>query len=102
MADDEIERLLREVQALESGGRAAQPPSSKEPQDVSRPDEESGGRGRRSWALVAAAAGGGIGLIVGTLLSILPWVSGLSTGLGAALGAALVALVSGPPDWYRK
>jgi hypothetical protein len=100
--DDDIERLLREVEALESGGRAAKPPAKAQSREVAKTDSDEGGRGRTGWALVAAAGGGAAGFIIGTLLGFLPLVDGLSTGLGAAVGAFLAALIGGPPGWYRK
>jgi hypothetical protein len=102
-SDDDIERLLREVEALESGPSKAQPPvpaQSREPAKQQSASESGGGR--TSWALIAAAGGGAAGFIIGTLLGFLPLVDGLSTGLGAAIGAAIAALIGGPPGWYRK
>ena len=102
-SDDDIERLLREVEALESGGSKAQPPvpaQGREPAKQEAPSESGGGR--VGWSLIAAAGGGAAGFIIGTLLGFLPLVDGLSTALGAALGAALAALISGPPGWYGK
>jgi hypothetical protein len=95
--DDDIERLLREVEALESGGRSAQPPAKPQSREVARQDDEESGRGRTGWALIAAAGGGAAGFIIGTLLGFLPLVDGLS-----AVGAFLAALIGGPPGWYRK
>lgn len=100
--DDDIERLLREVEALESGGSAAKPPAKAQSNEVAATDTDEGGRSRTSWALVAAAGGAAAGFIIGTLLGFLPLVDGLSTGLGAAVGAFLAALIGGPPGWYRK
>ncbi len=101
-SDDDIERLLREVEALESGARKAQPPAKAQPKEVAQQDDEAGGGGRTGWALIAAAGGGAAGFIIGTLLGFLPLIDGLSTGVGAAVGAFLAALIGGPPGWYRK
>lgn len=95
--DDDIERLLREVEALE-GKR----PASPAPKSESAPEPAEGGSGRMSWTLVSALGGGGAGFLVGLLLGFLPWVSAMSTAIGAALGAALVALIAGPPSWFGR
>lgn len=98
--DDDIERLLREVDALTNSGKA-QPPATK-PEKAGPPAESGDGSSRRGAWVAASAVGGGLfGLIAGTLLWFLPWISGMSTALGAALGAALVGFVSGPPRWFR-
>ena len=103
--DDDIERLLREVDALESGPSRskAQPPAPGRSRALEPVAEAPPQRSARvSWALWSAAGGGVLGFILGTVLFMLPWVSGPSTAVGAALGAAIAGLISGPPGWYRK
>jgi hypothetical protein len=103
VGDDDIERLLREVDALE-GGRGQQQPGvpAKQPgKQVQPAGGEPGGSRRLAWVALAGAGGAVTGFIIGALLSILPWVSSMSTAVGAALGAALVALISGPPRWFE-
>lgn len=100
-ADDDIERLLREVESLEHGQRA-QPPANAPRKDVAQtPQEDTGGMSRATWAALAALGGGAAGFVIGSLLFFLPGVDGFSTALGAALGAALVAFASGPPQRFR-
>lgn len=94
-SDDDIERLLREVEALKSGPPPAQPPARQE-KAIAQPKESK----RLVWGAVAAVGGGAAGFLIGTLLGFLPWVSSMSTAVGAALGAFLVALISGPPGWF--
>ena len=102
--DDEIARLLREVDAVTGGDGRSKATSGEEPQDSGReiakakePESTGGKRGR--WVVVAAVGGGGAGLIAGTLFAVLPFVDGISTAIGAAGGAAVAALVGRPPRW---
>jgi hypothetical protein len=102
--DDEIARLLREVDAVAGASSApvpaAQPATGKQVQAADR--DEGGGMGARArWALIAGAGGGAVGLVAGTMLAFLPFVDGLSTAVGAAAGAMLTGLVGGPPRWLR-
>lgn len=99
MADDDIDRLLREVAALESGPAKAQPPARQN--DVPAKAAKDGtSSGRLAWGALAAGGGAAAGFLIGTILGFLPWVSSMSTAVGAALGAFLVALISGPPRWF--
>jgi hypothetical protein len=100
-SDDDIARLLREVEALESGGRSKTPPPAV-PQGKEAVPQQEGGSRRGLWTLLAAVGGGAFGFLVGSLLFFLPWVDGMSTSVGAALGAALAAFISGPPRWMEK
>jgi len=98
MADeDEIDRLLREVAAQDGGAPRAQQPGAE-----IQPASERAESGRLAWAAVAALGASAAGFVVGALLTFLPWISSMSTALGAAFGAFLVALVSGPPQWFRR
>lgn len=98
--DDDIDRLLSEVSALEAGPAKAQPPAKQQGKSVKRAKDGGTPSGRMAWAVLAAIGGGAAGFVVGALLTILPWVSSMSTAVGAALGAFLAALVSGPPRWF--
>ena len=102
--DDEIARLLREVDAVtggESGSlQDADEKTSRSGREVAKnEDSKSTGSKRGRWILVAAVGGGGAGLITGTLFAILPFVDGISTAIGAAGGAAIAAAVGRPPRW---
>jgi hypothetical protein len=106
VGDDDIERLLREVDALE-GGRGQQQsgvPAKQQGKQVQTAGGDPGGSGgsrRLAWVALSGAGGAVTGFVIGALLTILPWVSSMSTAVGAALGAALVALISGPPRWFE-
>jgi hypothetical protein len=105
--DDDIEALLREIDAMNSGsaapsgspGREVVP--AKSGKEAMSPDEESKRSSRVTWMLIAAGGSGAIGAILGFFLWIFPGVSPLATGLGAALGGALTALIGGAPKWLR-
>jgi hypothetical protein len=100
MADDDIEKLLREIDAMNK----AQLPAGSTPapaQKASTPEpSESGSRG--AWAGASAVGGLVVGGVVGTVLTFLPYVSTASTAIGAAIGGAAVGLVSRPPAWFAK
>ena len=94
MADDEIERLLREV----AGTTGGQPARQDQPKEVDR--RSTGGTGGRlAFAGIAAAAMGVLGWGVGL---ILPFLGAGSAGVGAACGAFVTALVAGPPRWFSS
>jgi len=77
MADDEMERLLRDI-------------------DQTKP------RGSRlGFAALAGLGGAVVGGGVGLVLWVLPFIGPVSTALGAAIGAFVTALVTGPPRWFR-
>jgi hypothetical protein len=107
--DDEIARLLREVDAVTGSTQPAAPQPSegksvaKEQagKDVERSEESPGAGARSRWVVIAAAGTGAAGFLAGTMLAFLPFVDGFSTAIGAAAGAALTAAVGGPPRWLR-
>jgi len=94
MADDEIERLLREV----AGTTAGKPARQDQPKEVDR-GSTGGTGGRLAFAGISAAAMGVLGWGVGL---ILPFVGAGSAGVGAACGAFVTALVAGPPRWFSS
>lgn len=101
--DDEIARLLREVDAV-TGTGAAQPAPARRDQpgkEVATTDAGAGMGARTKWVAIAAAGSGLLGFVGGTVLAFLPFVDGFSTAIGAAAGAALTAAVGGPPRWLR-
>ena len=102
--DDDIEALLREIDAMNSGSTASAGkeavPAKKRKEAAESPDE-SKRSARVTWMLISAAGSGVIGAVLGTLLWLIPGVSPLATGLGAALGGALTALIGGAPKWLR-
>ena len=100
MADDDIERLLREVNAMNtpvSGGKSIEQSRS---QDVTKADESSGGAGGRlAFAVGSGVVLGGAGWFFGLMM---PFVGSFSSGVGAALGAFTASLIAGPPRWFSS
>jgi len=102
MADDDIERLLREVQATNSpasSGRSPQPARSAQP--AKNDDDSSGGGagGRLAFAVGSGAVLGVAGWFGGLLM---PFVGSFSAGVGATGAAFITALVAGPPRWFSS
>ncbi len=97
MAEDEIERLLREIDAT-SAKPAAQPPTKKASAEVVTPAESTSG-GRLAFAGIAA-----VGLGIGAFLFgiFTPWTDALDMGVAAAGAAFVTALVAGPPRWFSS
>jgi hypothetical protein len=94
VADDDIERLLREVEgALGDGGQAARPPARRDEPDRGPEQERLGPVGRARAGLPASVAVGAVaGGVVGFVFAILPFVDSLSGALGAFVGAAGVSV----------
>ena len=90
-SDDDIEKLLREVEGS-LGGRAGLP-APREPGKVPR-DNRTSTTGRLEHAVLPAAAIGAVcAAPVWVVFSILPFVSGWSGGLGAFAAGFMVSLV---------
>ena len=108
MAEDDIERLLREVAestGSRSGSGSSAAPSSGS-KDVARQAETSStasalrlARSRVGFAVVAGAAIGFAGWVVGL---VLPFLGAGSMGTGAAFGAFTTVLVTGAPRWISR
>jgi len=96
MAEDEIERLLREVQQQTGATPPAKAAASAPP---AKADVEGGGVGR-----VAFAGGSAVVLGVGAWVFgvLTPFTTATELGIGAAIGAFLTGLVAGPPRWMSK
>lgn len=101
---DDIEKLLREIDAMNAGSAQAKPlPAPAQGKAVeAAPGAKAQGGGRAAWAGTSAIGGLFVGGFVGTVLTFLPYVSTASTALGAALGAAAAGAISGPPGWFRR
>lgn len=101
--EDDIARLLREVDAVTGTGAAQPAPNRKEQpgKEVATTAESAGMGARTKWVAIAAAGSGIVGFVGGTVLAFMPFVDGFSTAIGAAAGAALTAAVGGPPRWLR-
>lgn len=82
MADDDIEKLLREV----NSATGAQPPA-KQDSGASVPAKRRG-PGQAGALAIAAVIG-----VAGYLLGLLPWIPGLWFGLGGFLGAYIALMV---------
>lgn len=98
---EDIDRLLREVEAMNVGQPPATRPDAQPPAAPAGPPTATG-RGRGAWTGVGAVGGLAAGGLVGTVLAFLPSVGPLQTAVGAALGGAVMAFASGPPDWFRR
>lgn len=99
---DDIDRLLREIDAMNAGKGAALPAPAQNKALEPAAAPSASGSGRVAWTGASAVGGLVAGGVVGTVLTFLPYVSTASTAVGAALGAALAGLVSGPPAWFTK
>jgi hypothetical protein len=100
MADDEIERLLREVQATTSGAGAT--PAQRPAAEVA--PVKDGGGGRLAFAGIAAVTMGAVSFGVGAFLWLVPFVnpSALDMGFGGAVAGFVTALIAGPPRWFSS
>jgi hypothetical protein len=97
MAEDEIERLLREIDAT-SGAKPPATPAVRPEAEVARTDDGKSG-GRVAFA-VGAAAVTGVGAWVFGVFT--PWTDALDMGFAAAAAAFLTGLVAGPPRWFSS
>lgn len=99
MADDDIERLLREVNAMHSP--AGQPPARTSASEPAKREEQSGGGagGRLAFAVGSGVVLGAAGWFGGLLM---PFVGSFSMGVGAAFGAFAAAAIAGPPRWFSS
>lgn len=89
MADDDIEKLLAEINRATSGSSTPVPASK-------LPDHRGAGPRRLGFVVVALVGGAGVSWFIGLLM---PFVSATSAGIGGAIAAGLTALVAGPPRW---
>lgn len=97
MADDDIERLLREVSATTSGTGTPASPAKRSGSEVEKQSGTAGGR-----VAFAAVAGGvtGVGAFLFGIFT--PWTDALDMGVAAAAAAFVTGLVSGPPRWFSS
>ena len=97
MAEDEIERLLREIDATSAGKPAATPAAAPTPsKDV---DKASSGGGRLAFAVLS---GGVLGIGAFVFAVFTPWTDAWDMGFAAAGAAFLTGLVAGPPKWFSS
>ncbi|MCB0918643.1 MAG: hypothetical protein KDC39_08750 [Actinobacteria bacterium] len=100
MADeDEIEKLLAEVNQMNQAG-SAKPPAKKKGEVAGKGDDDDSGVSRIGWMLIAGVGSGIIGFLIGWLVFFIP-MTAWSGAIGAAIGGAITALISGPPKWLE-
>lgn len=97
MADDDIERLLREVNATSAGSTTPPAEVQKRTGAVESP---SGGAGGRLAFSVVAAGVTGVGAFAFGIFT--PWTDALDMGFAAAVAGFLTGLVAGPPRWFSS
>lgn len=108
MAEDDIERLLREV--AETTGSRPGSGSSAGPSSGSKEVDAQRGTSSTSSALVLARSRVGFAVVAGAVIGFAGWVVGLvlpflgagSMGTGAAFGAFTTVLVTGAPRWISR
>lgn len=102
MADDDIERLLREVNATTSGstGAGASTPKKDVAPRSGEVETSSGGAGGRLAFSVVAAGVTGVGAFLFGVFT--PWTDALDMGFAAAGAAFLTGLVAGAPRWFSS
>ncbi len=106
MAEDEIEKLLREINASStptSGSSSSSEVSSRK-SDVGKKarhkeSESSSGSGRFPFAVASGVVVGGAGAVFGLLF---PFFTIIGTGLTAAVAAFITAIIAGPPKWFSS
>ena len=96
MADDDIERLLREVDSLNTSPATS---PRKPPAQVPATRSETSAGGRLAFAVGSGVVLGAAGWVGGLLM---PFVGSFSAGVGAAFGAFVAALIAGPPRWFSS
>jgi hypothetical protein len=97
MAEDEIERLLREIDST-SAAKPSAAPVAKPAAEVARTDDGKPG-GRVAFAAIAAVGLGGATFVFSLLT---PFTDNFWTAVGAAGGAFVTGLVAGPPRWFSS
>jgi hypothetical protein len=108
MADDEIERLLREIDATNAAAKPQDAvakqgsPDNKGSLDKKRnvpATSEDHAGGRLAFSIIAAV---GLGAATWFIGLILPFTSAVSAGIGGAIAAFLTAFIAGPPRWFSS
>jgi hypothetical protein len=97
---DDIDKLLREIDAMNAGsGQGAALPAPAQNKAIEPAATSSGGSGRVAWTGASAVGG----LLLGSAAGLfLPGMGMIQGGLAAALGALVTGFVSGPPEWFRR
>lgn len=101
MAEDDIEKLLREINATTSGSSSPKAADDSAVAKSSREVEQSsGGAGGRLAFSVVAAGITGVGAFLFGVFT--PWTDALDMGFAAAVAGFLTGLVAGPPRWFSS
>ena len=99
MAEDDIERLLREINATNSPSPSAQPPATQGEKAPAVRGEDSSGGGRIAFAGIAAVTMGAGTFVFGVLT---PFTDAFQMGFGGAIAAFVTGLVAGPPPRFSS
>lgn len=100
MADDDIERLLREIDATGSG--AAPKPGREVAPAASGGEVANAGSGTGGRVAFAVGAGAVTGIGAWLFGIFTPWTDALDMGFAAFVAAFLTGLVAGPPRWFSS
>ena len=103
MADDEIERLLREIDATNNSAAPAPGSAVEKPKNTPATTDDGGG-GRFAFAVIAAVAMGVVTFGFGAFLWLVPFInpSALDMGFGGAIAGFVTAFITGPPRWFSS
>lgn len=100
MADDDIQRLLNEINTATGG--ASQPTSSGSQPASAPPGRDlvrKGAGGRIAFAVVSGIGMGVLAWVAGVLL---PFVDAFSAGVGGLIAGFATAVIAGPPRWFSS
>lgn len=93
VAEDEIEKLLREIDAAQG----SPPPARQESAPPVRRDQDKPSGGRFAFA---AVAGVGLGATTFVFAVLTPFTDAFQMGAAGAFAGFLTALIAGPPRWF--
>jgi hypothetical protein len=103
MAEDDIEKLLREINASSNPASGSSEVSSKR-SDIgkkahNKKSDSPAGSGRFPFAVASGVVIGGAGAVIGLFF---PFFTIIGTGLTAAVAAFVTAIIAGPPKWFSS
>lgn len=98
MAEDEIEKLLREINGATQPSPSAEVAKNSSASPARR-DAPAASGGRFAFAVIA---GVGLGVAAWFVGLILPFTSAVSAGIGGAFAAFIAAFIAGPPRWFSS
>jgi hypothetical protein len=103
MADDDIERLLREIDAVNGTAKPAAGGSVEKKSGTPATTSGTGG-GRLAFSIVAGVGMGAVAFGVGAFLWLVPFInpSALDMGFGGLIAGFLTGLIAGPPRWFSS